>query len=337
MVRKDPPPLGISRQSLSVRPHYAGAVTRRGFLLFLAVGIIWGTPYFFIALALDGFSTASIVWIRVTLGALVLLPIAISRGALRPALKAWPWVLGFAVLEMVFPWALVTEAEKTVSSSLAGLLITTVPFMAAFTLGLMGDRSAWHPMTILGLVLGFSGVVSLVGIDAFAGHIQLLPVLMLLGSAFGYAVAPIMADRKLHDVPTLGVITVSMTMVSIIYTPFALVSIPSDIQANPSMSAIVSVVYLGLAASALAFMIFFEVIKEIGPGRATLITYVNVVVAFLLGVVFLNEPLTPGFLVGFPLIVAGSYLASQKRGEYVRKKSREVTEATGEIGIPDHL
>lgn len=299
--------------------------------------MIWGTPYYFIALALDGFSTPSIVWIRVTLGALVLLPVALSRRALGPALKAWPWVVGFAVGEMVIPWAFITEAERSISSSLVGLLITTVPFIAAFTIGVMGDRSAWHPMTVLGLVLGFSGVISLVGIDAVSGHIEILPVVMVLGAAVGYALAPIMADRKLSDVPTLGVITLSMAMVSVVYAPFAAFTLPAEIAASPSTSSVVSVVYLGLVASAVAFIVFFALIKEVGPGRATLITYVNVVVAFILGVVFLNEPLTPGFVVGFPLVVAGSYLASQKRGVYVPKKKREVTEATGEIGIPEHL
>lgn len=312
-------------------------MSARGLFLFLSAGVIWGTPYFFIALAIEGFSTPSIVWIRVTLGALVLLPIAMARGALAPALKAWPWVLGFAVFEMVFPWWFITEAEKSISSSLAGLLVTTVPFIAALTLGLMGERSAWHPMVILGLVLGFSGVVALVGIDAFAGHIELLPVLMMLGAAVGYAVAPIMADRKLKDVPTLGVITLSMAMVSVVYAIPALTQLPAEIQASPLTSSVIAVIYLGLIASALAFMVFFSLIKEVGPGRATLITYVNVVVAFLLGVVFLNEPLTIGFIVGFPLIVIGSFLASRSRGEYIPKKKRVVSEATGEIGIPEHL
>jgi drug/metabolite transporter (DMT)-like permease len=312
-------------------------VSARGLFLFLTVGIIWGTPYFFIALALEGFSTPSIVWIRVTLGALVLLPVAMARGALRPALKAWPWVLGFAVFEMVFPWFFITEAEKSISSSLAGLLITTVPFVAAFVLGLLGERSAWHPMVILGLVLGFSGVVALVGIDAFAGHIELIPVLMILGAAVGYGVAPIMADRKLNDVPTLGVITLSMAMVSVVYAIPALQVLPAEIQASPSTSSVIAVVYLGLIASAVAFIAFFALIREIGPGRAALITYVNVVVAFLLGVIFLNEPLTVGFLVGFPLIVVGSFLASRSRSEYIPKSKRIVKDVTGEIGLPEHL
>lgn len=302
----------------------------------MTAGVIWGTPYFFIAIAIDGFSTETIVWIRVVIGSLVLLPVAIARGALGPALAAWRYVLAFAVLEMVIPWWLITEAERTVSSSLAGLLITTVPFIAAFTIGLLGDRSAWHPLTVLGLVLGFSGVVALVGIDVFAGAIAILPVLMLLGAAVGYALAPIIADRKLNEVPTLGVITLSMLMVSAVYSIPALLALPGDIQSGVSMAELGSVAYLGVVASAIGFIVFFALIKEIGPGRATLITYVNVAVAIVLGVVFLSEPITLGFVVGLPLVVVGSYLASQRRGVYVRKRDR-VTEATGEIGLPEHL
>jgi len=204
-------------------------------------------------------------------------------------------------------------------------------------IGLMGDRSAWHPMTLLGLVLGFSGVVALVGIDAFAGHIAVIPVVMMIGAAIGYAVAPIVADRKLSDVPTLGVITLSMAIVTVIYTIPALGVLPGELEALTSPTPLIAVGYLGLVTSAIAFIFFFALIKEIGPGQATLITYVNVVVAFILGVIFLNEPLTTGFMVGFPLIVVGSYLASQRRGVYVSKKKRQVSVATGEIGIPDQL
>mgnify|MGYP003564542542 FL=1 len=307
----------------------------RGLFLFLSTGIIWGTPYFFIAIATDHFSTASIVWIRVAVGSLVLLPVALARGALKPALKAWPYVTLFAVTEMVFPWAFITQAQNTVSSSLAGLLITTVPFIAAFIIGLLGDRSAWHPLTVTGLIIGFSGVTALLGIDAFSGRIEVIPVLMLLGAATGYAIAPIIADRKLHDVPTLGVITLSMMVVSVIYAVPAAITLPADIAQAPTPSAWFAVSYLGVVTSALGFIFFFALIKEVGPGRSTLITYVNVVVAILLGVVFLNEPLTLGIIVGFPLVVLGSYLASQRREAYVRKRDR-VKDPTGEIGLPTH-
>lgn len=294
-------------------------VSRRALVLFLSTGVIWGTPYFFIAIALDHFHTASIVFLRVFLGALVLLPIALRKGMLRRTLKAWPWVLAFAVLEMVGPWWLITEAERDISSSLAGLLITTVPFVAAFFVGLLGDKSAWHPVTVLGLVVGFSGVLSLVGLDVFSGLVGLTPVLMVLAAAVGYAVAPIVADRTPGDVPILGVIAVSLSMVTVIYAPFAAFTLPGDIATTPSLAAWGSVLILGFVCSAAAFVLFFELIREIGPARASLLTYVNLAVAMVLGVVFLAEPLTLGMLVGFPLVAIGSYLASRRRDAYISR------------------
>jgi len=311
--------------------YYYVLVPRKALLQFLTVGIIWGTPYFFIAIAIEHFHTPSIVFARVFLGALVLMPIALKRGMLKSTLKAWPAVLGFAVFEMVGPWFLITEAERQIPSSLAGLLITTVPFIAAFLVGLLGDRSAWHPLTVLGLVLGLVGVVSLVGIDAFSGTTPLTPVLMMLAAAVGYAVAPIIADRMPHEVPTLGVIAVSLTMVSAIYAPFAAVTLPRDIAQGPTWQAWASLLILGVVCSAAAFVIFFALIRQIGPARASLITYVNLAVAAVLGVVFLDEPITAGILVGLPLVVAGSYLASRQRQAIVRKgkkikKSEEIPE-----------
>lgn len=312
-------------------------MSRKALFLFLSAGVIWGTPYFFIAIAIDHFQTASIVFLRVALGALVLLPIALSRGMVRKTLRAWPWVLAFALLEMVGPWWLITEAEREITSSLAGLLITTVPFVAAFLVGLLGDRSAWHPMTILGLVVGFSGVLALVGLDVFSGLVGLTPVLMMLAAAVGYAIAPIVANRTPGEVPTLGVIAVSLSMVTVIYAPFAAVTLPEDIRAVPSLAAWGSVVVLGLVCSAAAFVIFFALIREIGPARASLITYVNLAVAMVLGVVFLAEPLTPGMLVGFPLVVIGSYLASRRREAYTRKSQRGVLSGDKTAEIPETL
>jgi drug/metabolite transporter (DMT)-like permease len=317
--------------------YYADLVSKRALFLFFTVGVIWGTPYFFIAIAIEHFQTPSIVFLRVFLGALVLLPIAIKKGMVARTMRAWPWVLAFAVLEMVGPWYLITEAERSVSSSLAGLLITTVPFIAAFLVGLLGDRSAWHPVTILGLVIGFSGVISLVGIDVLSGFILLTPVLMILAAAVGYAVAPIVANRTPGDVPTLGVIAVSLTMVTLIYAPFAAVSLPRDIANGPSLEAWGSVLILGVVCSAVAFVGFFALIREIGPARASLITYVNLAVAMVLGVVFLSEPLTAGMLVGFPLVVVGSYLASRRRQAFVRKSKRGVLSGDKEAELPETL
>jgi len=289
-------------------------MSRRAILLFLAVGVAWGIPYYFIAVANESFSTPSIVWLRVTIGALILLPIVIYRGDLRETLKNWRGVLLFATLEMVGPWYLITEAERTTASSLAGLMMTTIPFIAAFITGtFLGDRAARHPITITGLVIGFLGVFSLVGIDALSGAIDIVPVSMLAVSAVCYAIAPIVAGRAMPNVSGLSLSAVALAMVSVIYAPFAFFSLPADISKGPEVSGWVSIVVLGAVSSAVAFVLFFELIKHVGPRRATLITYLNLLVASVLGIVFLSEPLTTGILIGLPLVVLGSYLAGRDR------------------------
>ncbi len=276
-------------------------------------GVFWGLPYFFIVWALESFSTPTIVFARTLLGALILVPYALKVGAITPALKAWPFVVLFAVLEMVFPWWLITEAGKHIPSGLSGLLVATVPFFAVAIMALvLKDRTALRPIPLTGMIIGFAGVVALIGIDSLLGHLQAIWVGAVVFAALGYAIAPIMANLKMKDVPTSGVIGLSMALVAIVYSPSALSELPDELSAGPTNHAWVALVVLGLVCSALAFVIFFELLKEVGPVKASLITYVNTAVALLLGILFLGEPVTPGLLLGIPLISLGLYLSAKK-------------------------
>jgi drug/metabolite transporter (DMT)-like permease len=288
-------------------------VSKKGLILFLLAGIFWGLPYFFIVWALESFSTPTIVFARTLLGALILIPYAIKIGGIRPALKAWPYVALFGVLEMVVPWFLITEAGKHIPSGLSGLLVSTVPFFAVAIMALVfKDRTALKPVPLTGMITGFVGVVALIGIDSLLGHIQPLWVTAVVFAALGYAIAPIMANVKMSEVPTSGVIGMSMALVAVLYAPAALAELPRELAAGPTVHAWVALVVLGLVCSALAFVIFFELLKEVGPVKASLITYVNTAVALLLGILFLSEPVTPGLLLGIPLISLGVYLSAKK-------------------------
>jgi drug/metabolite transporter (DMT)-like permease len=288
-------------------------MSRKGLILFIAAGIAWGLPYFFIRIAVEDFSTATIVFARVVIGGAVLIPLAIHRKALLPAIKQWRWVLAFAAIEMIVPWWLITEAERSISSGLAGLLVATVPFFALLIAYFyQGDKSVKHPKTLLGLVIGFVGVLLLVGIDSLAGHISPVHVLMVIIAAVGYAIAPAIAAQKLSNVETVGVISLSMAMVAVVYAVPALIALPAEIAAGPAIESWIALLVLGVICSAVAFVIFFMLIREIGSGRATLITYLNTAVALVLGILFLSEPLTLGIIIGFPLVLVGSYFASKK-------------------------
>lgn len=292
-------------------------MSRKGLLLFLTAGIAWGIPYFFIRIAAEEFSAPTIVFARTLVGAAVLLPLAFKRNSIRPALKAWKYVVAFAVLEMMIPWILLSTAEAGkpvhINSGLAGLLIATVPFFATF-LGYfyMGDKTVFQPKRILGLVAGFIGLILLVGIDAFQGAIDPVWVGVVMIAAIGYALAPAIIAKNASDVPSEGVMSLSMALVAVVYAVPALLNPLRAGVTTPSVNGWFALAMLGLVCSAVAFIVFFALIKEVGSTRATLITYPNTLVAILLGVLFLNEPITTGMLVGIPMVIVGSYFATRK-------------------------
>ena len=315
-------------------------MSRKALWLFLAAGLAWGIPYFFIRIAVEDFSTYSIVLFRVLIGAAVLVPFALKQGALKLALKHWPWILGFALLEMVGPWWLITESGRHLPSGLIGLLIATVPFFAVLIASFMGDKSVWHPKTVAGLLMGFAGVVALVGIDSLSGLIDPLWVGAVVLAALGYAIAPAMMAQKIGFIPTAGVISLSMVFVALIYVIPVAFTLPAEIAAGPAIESWIAIAVLGVICSAVAFIIFFALIKEIGPARATLITYLNTLVALVLGVVFLSEPITTGLIIGFPLILIGSWFAGKRhevKPRRVKGKKGMVTEVGTETTELDVL
>jgi drug/metabolite transporter (DMT)-like permease len=292
-------------------------MSRKGLFLFLATGLAWGMPYFFIRIAAAEFSAPMIIFARTLVGAAVLIPLAIKRGVLKETLKAWPYVLAFAVLEMVGPWWLLTTAEggnpSHINSGLAGLLIATVPFFGVFiSYFYIGDKSVIHPKTLFGLAVGFIGLVLLVGIDSVTGAVEPIWVGAVILAAIGYAIAPAIISKKIPNVPSEGVISVSMVLVAAVYAIPAFLNPLASPTAKPSADGWIALAVLGVVCSAIAFALFFELIREIGSMRASTITYMNTVIAIVLGVTFLSEPLTPGMMIGIPLVIVGSIFATRK-------------------------
>lgn len=307
---------------MSTAPAAAPArMTSRAWTLFAAMAVIWGIPYLFIKIAVVEISPAALAGMRTLLAALILLPLAWRQGAVRPALKKWPYVVAFGVLEMAIPWVLLGHAELRVASGFAGLVIAAVPLVGTVLARILGDRHAFAPVRLLGLFTGILGVAALVGIESFHGTADPLSVVELLTVAVLYAVAPAIADRKLRDVPTMGVIALSLSLVAIVYSPFTVTELAGGL---PSGQVIAAVLVLALVCTALAFVLFFELIAAAGPVRATIITFVNPAVAVLLGILILSEPLTWGVAIGFPLVLLGSYLSTRPT------TSREAEESAAE-------
>ncbi len=276
----------------------AGAqVTRRGLLLFASMCLVWGIPYLFIRIAVSELSPATLVFLRTGLAALVLLPIALKRGVnLRSLSSRWPWLLAFAAIEIAIPWLFLSSAEQQISSSLTGLLISTVPLVATVVAVVLGQRDRISPTLLAGLAIGLFGVAAIVGSDLRATGF--LPLAQLALVVVGYALGPVILARHLSDLPPVSVIAVSLGLCALAYAPFA--------------AAQSSVAALALVCTAVAFLLFFALIAEIGPVRATVITYINPAVAALLGVVVLGETFTLGMGAGFVLVVLGAALATTR-------------------------
>ncbi|MFN2628896.1 MAG: DMT family transporter [Gaiellaceae bacterium] len=281
----------------------------RGWALFAAVSVIWGMPYLFIKIAVDdGLSPGFLAWSRVTLAALVLLPLAWRAGALRGL--PFRWLALFATLEIAVPFPLIGFGEQRISSSLAAILIATLPLVVA-CLALRFDHAERPtPTRLAGMLVGLGGVVALVGIDIGGRGAELLGAGAVLFATIGYAAGPLIVKRKLSDADPLGPVTAAMAIASIMLMPFGIGDLPAEV---PSREAVASVVVLGLVCSALAFLVFFRLIAEVGPSRATVITYVNPIVALALGVAVLGEDVTAGAVAGLLLILAGSWLATDGR------------------------
>jgi drug/metabolite transporter (DMT)-like permease len=278
-------------------------VTRRGWVLFVALGIIWGIPYLFIRIAVRELDPVFVAFGRTAIGTLILLPLTIRARALRPLLVHWKALLSYTVVEIVGPWVLLGSAETRLNSSTTGLLIATVPIVAAVLVTALG-QDRLDARRVLGLLIGFCGVGLLVGLDFQPA--DLTAVLEVLVVVLGYALGPILITRFLSDLSSIGVVTGSLILATVVYAPFAVLRRPAHL----SWAAAGSVLVLAVVCTAAAFLVMFALIAEVGPARMSLITYVNPIVAVALGAVLLSEPITVGLAVGFPLIVAGSVLGT---------------------------
>jgi len=276
--------------------------------LFLAMSIIWGIPYLMIKVAVEGVSVPVLVLARTAVGAAVLLPLAFSRQTLTIVRNHWPALLGFAFFEIIAAWWLLSDAERHLTSSMAGLLIAASPIIAAvldrFT---GGERLGWK--RIIGLSIGIGGVAVLAG-----PHIggSTWPIIEMLMVATCYAIAPLIAARYLSDVPTLPMTAVCLSFAALVYAAPAAATWPDEM---PSTQVLLASAGLAVICTALAFIVFFALIREVGAARALVFTYINPAVALAAGVIVLHEPLTPSNVAALALILAGCLLATRRHTE----------------------
>jgi drug/metabolite transporter (DMT)-like permease len=295
-------------------------MSRRGWILFVVMGVIWGIPYLLIKVAVADLTPPSLVFLRTITGALLLLPIAAGRHSITPLRAHWRWILAYTAAEVAVPWLLLSDAERHISSSLAGLLIAAVPFVGALLALMTGGDDRLGVRRVAGLLVGFVGVATLVGFDLSGGNLGAIGEIAVV--VIGYAAGPTIIARRLRGVPAVGVVAASLVLTAIVYAPVGILQLPTH---APSLNVVLAIAALGLVCTAVAFLLFFELIAEIGPTRATVITYINPAVALILGVAILGEPFTVGVGLGFALILAGSFLATARAP--VKAVTRHAAEA----------
>lgn len=279
----------------------------RGWVLFAAMSVIWGIPYLLIKVAVEGVSVPVLVLARTAIGAAVLLPVMLYRREWTQVLRHWKPVLAFAFFEMIAAWLLLSDAERRLTSSLTGLLIAATPIVVAVLDRFTGGERRMGPKRMAGLGVGFAGVAVLAGPELTGGSAWSVAEVLLVSTC--YAIAPLIAARYLSDVPALPLTAACLGVAAVVYALPAAATWPTEM---PSTRVLLAIGALALICTALAFLVFFALIREVGPARALVFTYVNPAVALAAGVLILNEPITVWHLAGLALILTGSVLATRR-------------------------
>jgi drug/metabolite transporter (DMT)-like permease len=293
-------------------------VSSRGWLLFVAMSIIWGIPYLMIKVAVEGVSVPVLVFARTAVGAAVLLPLVLKTGIAAMIREHWKALLGFSFFEIIAAWFLISDAERHLTSSMTGLLIAAAPIIAAILDRFTGGEQHLGFRRVLGLGIGLAGVAVLAGPHLVGGSAW--PIIEVLMVATCYAIAPLIAARHLRDVPALPMTATCLGFGALVYAAPAAATWPTEM---PSLRVLSALAGLAIICTALAFIVFFALIREVGAARALVFTYVNPAVALLAGVIVLNEPLTAWNVAALLLILFGCVLATHRPGEAVPDPQRD--------------
>jgi drug/metabolite transporter (DMT)-like permease len=286
-------------------------MSRRAWLAFAAISLIWGIPYLLIRIAVrHGVTPPALAWTRVALASVLLLSLAYRAGTLRTLRGQWRWLLAYAVAEVSIPFPMIAAGEEHVSSSVAAIVIATVPLIGAMLAFRFDPSERPTPVRAVGLLIGFGGVIALVGIDVAGNSSELLGTGAVLLGAIGYAIGPIVIKTRLASLDPRATMGASLAMAAVLLAPTIALDPPREV---PSSGAIAAVVVLGVVCTAAAFVIYTVLIAEAGTSRATVITYVNPLIAVALGVALLGESPGTGAVAGLLLILAGSWLSTDGR------------------------
>ena len=280
----------------------------REWTIFAALGVIWGLPYFFIKVAVQEVSPLLLALCRVALASAVLLPIAWRRGSLRGLSRHKAAILAFALAEFAVPFTAISLGERWISSSVTGILIAMVPLSIALIQRFFGITETLGAWRIAGLALGFAGVAALLGAGPIEYPLGWAGVGCMLLATLGYAIGPLIIQRHMNELDSIGPLAASLGVATLILLIPAAFDLPRQM---PSGLALASIAVLGLICTAVAMLLMFHLVRHAGASRAAVITYINPVIATLLGVLVLHEPLGIAGCMAFATILLGSWLATR--------------------------
>jgi drug/metabolite transporter (DMT)-like permease len=251
-----------------------------------------------------------VVLARSAVAAILLLPLALFRKQVWSVVRRWRPMIAYTLVEIVIPWYFLSSAEQRLSSSTAGLLIAAVPVVGVGVAFFMGRPARLSKSNWLGILVGMLGVAAIVGLDVEGSDIGAVAEMLVV--VVGYALGPAILSRWMSDLPGVGVVAVSLAAAAVVYVPVVLLT-GGWPAALPSGQVVVAIVVLAVVCSALAFVLLVALVAEVGPVKATAITYINPAIAILVGTLVLHERITVWTIVGFALVLAGSYLVTRRQ------------------------
>ena len=296
-------------------------MTPRQVALLAALAAIWGGSYLLIKYALEGFSAPVIVCGRTLLASATLFAVLAARGAARPALadfRARPgWALVLGVTAVAIPFTLITLGELEVPSGLTAVLISPASLFIALFAPLIDASERISRLQAAGMVIGLGGVALVVGVESVQSTGELLGALAMVGAAVFYALSSFVVKGRYGHLAAIQTSAISVTVAAVACLPAAVLTWPAQ---APGLRAIAAVVALGVVGTALAFVIFYELIAQVGAGRASLVSYLAPGVALLYGALLLDETITAVAVAGLVLILAGVAIATRAPKEVVASR-----------------
>jgi drug/metabolite transporter (DMT)-like permease len=304
-------------------------VHRRAWVLIGVLAALWGASYMFIKVGLDDLSPVWLVFVRTALAAVVLVPLALSRGVLGAARGAYGWVALLGGVQIAAPFLLISLGEQHVSSSLAGILVSAAPIWTALLAMRFDAAERSRGWSLVGVLVGIAGVALLFGVDLTTGTGEILGGLAILFASLGYAVGAMVVKHRVRGVPALGIVAWTTTVGAALMVPLLPFSAPDH---APALDTVGAMLALGAGGTGLAFLIFYTLVGEVGPARASLVAYVAPGFSVVYGALLLDETIGVATIGGLALILAGSYLGAEGRLPWT---SRPVVEPLGELGDPE--